>query len=152
MSVRYRQHADDDTIRMSSTSEGASVGVPEINLTDPDLLKDPFTNYGRMREQTPIAQIPMPGIGAVWAVLRHPPARAVLSDPRFAITNGSFIQPPGIPEHCLQYMRTMSEQDGPEHARLRRLATPAFTARRAAPPPPPPEGRAHRAPDPPATR
>lgn len=108
------------------------MSVPEIDLTDPDLLKDPFASYGKIREQAPIARIPMPGIGSVWAVLRHQDARAMLSDPRFAITNGSFMRPPGIPEHCVPYLRTMSERDGAEHARLRKLATPAFTARKAA--------------------
>ena len=68
--------------------------VPEIDLTDPDLLKDPFASYGRLREQSPIARIPMPGIGRVWAVLRHQDARAMLGDPRFAITNGAAVVGP----------------------------------------------------------
>ena len=106
--------------------------IPEVDLMDADLLGDPFAGYGRVREQSPIARIPMPGIGVVWALTRHQDARAMLGDARFAITSGSFIRPPGIPEHCLPYLRTMSEVDGPEHARLRRLAAPAFTARRAA--------------------
>ncbi|NUW35227.1 cytochrome P450 [Nonomuraea sp. SMC257] len=55
----------------------------------------------------------------------------MLADPRFAITSGSFLRP-DVPADCLPYMRTMSEMDGPEHLRLRRLVAPAFTARRAA--------------------
>jgi cytochrome P450 len=55
----------------------------------------------------------------------------VLTDPRFELNSASFMRPPGIPEHCLRFMRTMSEMDGPEHARLRRLVSPAFTPRRA---------------------
>jgi cytochrome P450 len=56
----------------------------------------------------------------------------MLTDPRFELNAASFMRPPGIPDHCLAYMRTMSEMDGPEHARLRRLVSPAFTPRRAA--------------------
>lgn len=105
--------------------------IPEIDLTDPSLLADPFTGYGRVRAETPLARIPIPGIGAMWALTRYDDARAMLADPRFEITESSFMQP-GVPEDCLAYMRTMSEMNGPEHARLRRLVAPAFTPRRAA--------------------
>jgi cytochrome P450 len=103
----------------------------EIDLSDPDLLSDPFTAYRTVREQTQLARIPIPGIGAMWALTRHGDARAMLADPRFAITGSSFLRP-DVPADCLPYLRTMSELDGPEHARLRRLVAPAFTPRRAA--------------------
>ncbi len=106
--------------------------TPEIDLTDPDVVRDPFTSYGTAREIAPLARILIPGMNPLWALTRHADARAVLGDPRFEINADSFIRPPGIPEHCLKYMRTMSEMNGPEHTRLRRLVSPAFTARRAA--------------------
>ncbi|QFZ24688.1 cytochrome P450 [Saccharothrix syringae] len=74
----------------------------------------------------------VPGIGTLWIVTRHEDARAMLNDPRFEVNSASFLRPPGLPDHCLPYLRTMAEVDGPEHTRLRRLAAPAFTARRAA--------------------
>jgi cytochrome P450 len=55
----------------------------------------------------------------------------VLADSRFAANANSYLRP-DVPEHCLKYMRTMHEMNGPEHARLRRLVAPSFTARRAA--------------------
>lgn len=55
----------------------------------------------------------------------------MLTDPRFAITARSFVGIPGVPDGYDEYLRTMSELDGPDHLRLRRLAAPAFTARRA---------------------
>jgi cytochrome P450 len=67
----------------------------------------------------------------MWVLTRHEDAKAMLSDPRFELGADSFMRPPGIPEHCLAYMRTMQEMEGPEHARLRRLVSPAFTPRRA---------------------
>ncbi|MEO6085730.1 MAG: cytochrome P450 [Umezawaea sp.] len=106
--------------------------TPEINLSDPDVVRDPFTSYGDAREIAPLARIVIPGMNPLWGLTRHADARAMLGDPRFEINADSFIRPPGIPEHCLKYMRTMSEMNGPEHARLRRLVSPAFTARRAA--------------------
>ncbi|WP_433428931.1 cytochrome P450 family protein [Nonomuraea sp. CA-141351] len=104
--------------------------VPEIDLTDPAVLRDPFTAYTSAREQSPVARLLAPGFGPFWAVTRHEEARAMLSDPRLA-TNEHSYQRPDVPEHCLPYMRTMTEMNGAEHARLRRLVAPAFTPRKA---------------------
>ncbi|MEQ0563537.1 cytochrome P450 [Amycolatopsis sp. NEAU-NG30] len=106
--------------------------TPEIDLTDPKVLTDPFTAYDRAREEGAVASLAIPGFAPFWAVTRYAEARALLTDPRFEVRSESFLRPPGIPEHCLEYLRTMSEQDGPEHLRLRRLAAPAFTPKRAA--------------------
>jgi cytochrome P450 len=104
--------------------------VPEIDLSDAEVLRDPFTAYGRAREQGAVARLHTPGFGSMWAVTRHAQARELLADPRFELNAKSYLRP-DVPEHCLRYMRTMSEMDGPEHTRLRRLVSPAFTARRA---------------------
>jgi cytochrome P450 len=105
--------------------------VPEIDVTDPKVLNDPFSAYTTARETLALARLLIPGF-QMWAVTRHEQARSMLGDDRFEINANSFMRPPGIPEHCLPYLRTMSEMDGPEHKRLRRLVTPAFTPRRAA--------------------
>ncbi|MBB6344887.1 cytochrome P450 [Nonomuraea muscovyensis] len=103
----------------------------ELDLTDMDVIRDPFTAYGRARERSPLARVVAPGLSPMWALTRQEGARAVLADPRFEITSGSFLRP-DVPDDCLPYLRTMSEMDGPEHLRLRRLVAPAFSARRAA--------------------
>ncbi|MGE5135416.1 MAG: cytochrome P450 [Gemmatimonadota bacterium] len=105
--------------------------VPEIDLSDPQVLRDPFTACGRIRERSPLARLVIPGMRAMWAVLRYESARAMLGDRRFALTGGSYLRPE-VPRDCEPYMRTMQELEGAEHARLRRLVSPAFTARRAA--------------------
>jgi cytochrome P450 len=105
------------------------ITVPEIDLTDPELLDDPATVYGRARERAPMARLVAPGF-AMWAVTRYAEARAMLADPRFGNSAASY-QRLDVPEHCRPYMRTMQEMDGPEHQRLRRLSAPAFTVRRA---------------------
>ncbi|WP_410670145.1 cytochrome P450 family protein [Amycolatopsis sp. cmx-4-68] len=106
--------------------------TPEIDLTDLTVLTDPFTAYDRAREAGALAKLVIPGFGPFWALTRYAEARAMLADPRFEVRAESFLRPPGIPEHCLEYLRTMAEQDGPEHLRLRRLVAPAFTPKRAA--------------------
>ncbi|TWP48659.1 cytochrome P450 [Lentzea tibetensis] len=100
-----------------------------LDLTE--VVRDPVAAYERAREESALARMPVPGIGDLWVVTRHAEARAVLSDPRFEVNQRSFVRPPGIPEHCLPYLRTMAEIDGPEHTRLRRAAAPAFTVGRA---------------------
>ena len=104
--------------------------TPEIDLTDAEVIRDPFTVYGRARETAPVARLLIPGLAPLWALTRHRDARAMLGDPRFEIDATSFMRP-DVPADCLPYMRTMSEMNGPEHARLRTLVAPAFTPRRA---------------------
>jgi cytochrome P450 len=106
--------------------------VPEINVTEPEALLDPVATYGWARESSPLARFVVPGLAPMWVVTRHETARAMLSDPRFELNSDSFMTPRDIPDHCRPYLRSMSEQDGPEHLRLRRLVAPAFTPRRAA--------------------
>jgi cytochrome P450 len=106
--------------------------VPEIDPTDIAVLRDPFTAYGQARERSPLARLLIPGFGPMWVVTRLKEARAMLSDPRFKLTAGSFMPMPGVPDDCRPYLRTMAEMDGQEHVRLRTLVAPAFTARRAA--------------------
>ncbi|MEV0715799.1 cytochrome P450 [Asanoa sp. NPDC050611] len=103
----------------------------EIQLGDPDLLRDPFTGYAHAREQAPVVALVAPGFGTMWAVTRHAEARAFLADPRFTLGDESF-QRLDVPAHCRPYLRTMQHIDGAEHARLRRMVTPGFSARTAA--------------------
>ncbi|WP_020658488.1 cytochrome P450 [Amycolatopsis benzoatilytica] len=105
--------------------------VPELDLTDPAVVLDPFSTYGAAREQGPLAKLVGPGFPPMWVVTRHAEARAMLADSRFALSEGSYHHRPEVPEHCRPYLRTMQEVEGEEHARLRRLAAPAFAARRA---------------------
>ena len=104
--------------------------VPEIDFTDPAVLTDPVRVYGEARERAPVARLLIPGM-PMWAVLRHAEARAVLADPRFALSRISYQRPPMPPEQE-RYLRSLQELDGDEHTRLRRLVSPAFTPRRAA--------------------
>ncbi|MEO3817040.1 cytochrome P450 [Plantactinospora sp. B24E8] len=105
--------------------------LPELDLTDPAVLRAPFAAYGRVREIAPVARLVTPGFGGLLALTRYADARAMLTDPRFGLAAHSYLRPE-VPEHCRPYLRTMGEMDGPEHTRLRRLVSPAFSARRAA--------------------
>src|SRR6478736_1982311 len=64
------------------------------------------------------------------AITRYREARAMLTDPRFAPSAASYAGRPEAPEEYRPYLRTMQEQDGPGHLRLRKAVAPAFTPRR----------------------
>jgi cytochrome P450 len=99
-----------------------------IDPTDPAVLLDPVATYAAARQDSPVATMEVPGLGTLWIVTRHEQARAVLTDPRFRLARASYaMRPEGLPE-----TPNLGEIDGPDHARLRRLAAPAFTARRIA--------------------
>ncbi|HJP77927.1 MAG TPA: cytochrome P450 [Pseudonocardiaceae bacterium] len=104
--------------------------IPEIELSDPAVLADPFTAYGTAREAGPVARLVTPGFGTMWAVTRYDEAKALLTDPRFQLNERTY-QRLDVPEHCMKYLRTMQSMDGSEHTRLRRLVSPSFTAGRA---------------------
>jgi cytochrome P450 len=107
--------------------------VPEIDLTDPAVLDDPFTAYRPARERSPIARLHAPGMPPMWGVLRHAEARGMLSDPsRFALSAASYAFRLDVSDELRPYLHTVQEIEGPKHARLRKLVAPAFTARRAA--------------------
>jgi cytochrome P450 len=106
-----------------------TVTVPEIDLTDPAVLTDPVTAHGVAREQATVGRLLIPGM-PMWTVLRHEAGRVLLNDPGFELSRITY-QRPDVPADCLPYLRSLQEMDGPEHARLRRLVSPAFTPRRA---------------------
>ena len=107
--------------------------LPEIDLTDPAVLRDPFTAHGQVRERSPVARLLVPGMPPMWGVMRYAEGRTVLSDPaRFALNPATFAFKPKVADELPPYLRSMQEMEGPEHARLRKLVAPAFTPRRAA--------------------
>jgi cytochrome P450 len=103
--------------------------VPATPLADPAVLADPHPALAAMRESGPVHRVDMRMGLPVWMVTRYDDVLAALSDPRLsndphhasALTEamrGDFLS------------RSMIGTDPPEHRRLRRLVSKAFTARR----------------------
>jgi cytochrome P450 len=103
--------------------------VPATPLADPAVLADPYPALAAMRESGPVHRVDMRMGLPVWMVTRYDDVLAALSDPRLsndphhasALTEamrGDFLS------------RSMIGTDPPEHRRLRRLVSKAFTARR----------------------
>ena len=103
--------------------------TPCIDLADPAVCADPLAAYRRAQAAAPVVTLTAPGL-QMYAITRHREARAMLTDPRFAPSPASYAARPDVPDEYRPYLRTMQEQDGPGHLRLRRAVAPAFTPRR----------------------
>ncbi|WP_156756346.1 cytochrome P450 family protein [Actinokineospora pegani] len=123
----------------------AQCPVKPIELLSPELTADPFTAYNTMREQAPVLTGTILDGPPVWLVTRYDDVRRVLTEPVF-LTNPASV--PGaerkddgpeilkqlnIPDEVVDMIaKAMMNLDGAPHARLRKLVSRAFTARRVA--------------------
>ena len=96
-------------------------------FADPAFKADPHPVYARWRQEAPVARVRLPTGVTAWLVTRYDEARQALSDPRLskAIPLG-----PGANPLMAAISRHMLSADPPDHTRLRRLVSSAFTARR----------------------
>ncbi|MGW2403415.1 cytochrome P450 family protein [Streptomyces sp. NPDC001739] len=122
---------------------GKHPGEPQ--LMDPALISDPYGGYGALRERGPVVRGRFMDDSPAWFVTRFEEVRQVLRDPRFAnnpvassLGAGPEDSPTvrlldmlGFPEHLRVYLLgSILNNDAPDHTRLRRLVTRAFTARK----------------------
>ncbi|MGD9985199.1 cytochrome P450 family protein [Pseudonocardia sp.] len=117
-----------------------------VDLTTAEFVTDPYTAYGRIREEAPALRGTFFGGAPVWVVTRYDEVRAVLGDSaRFANDPGSVpgsgaadlklaaLEQVGIPRDLLHYLAdSIVSADGAHHTRLRKLVSRAFTVRRVA--------------------
>jgi cytochrome P450 len=103
-----------------------STSVPSLEaLFDHEHRKDPYPAYRRWREHSPITRL-----GEQFLVLsRHADCAAVLRDPRFGHAEPGAAGPLGGPsrESLDRESRSFLRMNPPDHSRLRRLVSKAFT-------------------------
>ncbi len=107
-----------------------------LPYADPAFLADPFPLYRQLREDGPVRRAVIAGGLEAWLVTRYEDGLAALSDPRLSsnVRNASdarlLRQLPETERESL--LSNMLRSDPPDHTRLRRLVSKAFTARRVA--------------------
>ena len=104
----------------------------------PDVVADPYPHYARLRDEAPVCFIESQDM---WMVTRHVDVAAVLHDPATfssaegmgALMSGGVgrnrIDARGLLGLDLREMRVLIATDPPDHTRLRRLLSRAFTPR-----------------------
>ncbi|MFJ6382803.1 cytochrome P450 [Kitasatospora sp. NPDC092039] len=107
-------------------------------MTSPDLslktlIADPYGGYTRLRADAPVHRVVGPDGLPFWLVTRYADVRQALADPRLALDKAhaapgnyrGFALPPALDANLLN-------MDPPDHTRIRRLVSQAFTPRRVA--------------------
>jgi cytochrome P450 len=110
-------------------------GLPAPTTNPPRLgrafIQDPHPLYRRLRAQAPAHRVVIWGGAQAWLVTRYAEARALLADPRLSKNWQGLVEffPSGSHgPHKSLLNSHMLQQDPPDHTRLRKLLTKAFTA------------------------
>ncbi|MGH3134589.1 MAG: cytochrome P450, partial [Gaiellaceae bacterium] len=101
-----------------------------LDWSDPAFLADPYPSYHRLRDTDPVHWHE----SGFWLVTRYSDAVAMLRDPRFLRPRAQVVEDPETPVDGSQLSPRQFLQaygilwrNPPDHTRLRRLLTKAFT-------------------------
>ena len=101
------------------------------DLADPAFRADPHPVYARWRRTEPVRWARLPSGAGAWLVTRYADARQALTDPRLSKAQPLVPSAREMPRQISDAIsRHMLAADPPDHTRLRRLVSAAFTARR----------------------
>ena len=108
--------------------------APAAKQLGADYFQDPLAYFRRMREEGPVTPVVLPHGERAWLVTRYADVRSALADPRLHKDwAGKLTSPDWVPDEVTGYLAVhMLNTDPPNHTRLRKLVTKAFTARRVA--------------------
>ncbi|MEV4916023.1 cytochrome P450 [Streptomyces tirandamycinicus] len=115
----------------------AAPAAPELFTWE--FATDPYPAYAWLREHAPVHRTRLPSGVEAWLVTRYADARQALADQRLSKNPAHHDEPAhakgktGIPgERKAELMTHLLNIDPPDHTRLRRLVSKAFTPRRVA--------------------
>ncbi|MER5732451.1 cytochrome P450 [Streptomyces sp. NPDC002138] len=112
---------------------GCPAAGPELFTWE--FATDPYPAYAWLREHAPVHRTKLPSGVEAWLVTRYADARQALADQRLSKNPVHHAEPgkTGIPgERSAGLMTHLLNIDPPDHTRLRRLVSKAFTPRRVA--------------------
>ncbi|MDU0291306.1 cytochrome P450 [Saccharothrix longispora] len=112
--------------------------IAGLDVLGEEYSADPHSYHAAFREGAAATRVVLPRGSRAWLVTRYEEARSALADPRFSKHHEGFrrvvelSRPDGAEEPAFDesLARTMLNMDPPDHTRLRKLVTKAFTARR----------------------
>ena len=104
-----------------------------FNPFEPGFAEDPYGQYGRLRAEAPVGQTPF----GVWALFRYDDVVRFLRDTSLSVDQANAHETvfdqvradAGIGADELGPSDSMLQRDPPDHTRLRRLVSKAFTPR-----------------------
>jgi cytochrome P450 len=106
-----------------------------VDIASPEFKANPYPFYARLRDESPVYRVTLPGKQAAWLITRYDDVLAALKDPRFAkdklnaLTSEQARKQPWMPALFKPLTRNMLDLDPPDHTRLRALVHKAFTPR-----------------------
>ncbi|WNV84585.1 cytochrome P450 [Umezawaea sp. Da 62-37] len=111
--------------------------IAPVERFGPEFLQDPHSVYSRLREEGPVRRVVLPAGLQAWVVTRYEDVRAALANPGLhkdfrrypaLFARNTMRAQPGFVHPAL--VAHMLNTDPPDHSRLRKLVTKAFTPRR----------------------
>ncbi|MEU9334953.1 cytochrome P450 [Streptomyces sp. NPDC048290] len=122
-----------------TTDHAPTAATPTPPLFTWSFATDPYPAYAWLREHSPVHRTTLPSGVEAWLVTRYADARQALADPRLSknpvhhAADAPGKSKTGIPgERSAGLMTHLLNIDPPDHTRLRRLVSKAFTPRRVA--------------------
>jgi cytochrome P450 len=97
--------------------------APPIDLTDPDVVADPYPSFARARTRAPVQW--HEGLG-LWLAFTHAESNAVLRDRRLGRIWRDREPAERFGSFNLVHRNALLEMEPPDHTRLRRLVSAAF--------------------------
>jgi cytochrome P450 len=115
---------------VSTTDAGSGVF---LNPFEPGFFDDPYAQYARLRDQAPVHQSPL----GPWTLSRYDDVSRLLRDPTLSVVDDNAAVAPqaalfegtGI-DRNRRGSRAILNLDPPDHTRIRRLVSKAFTPTR----------------------
>jgi cytochrome P450 len=106
--------------------------VTDTLILDRSFTRDPHEILRRLQTEAPVSRAVMWGDVPVWLVTRYDDAKSLLVDPRLSTDRARALKvlPPSNKwQYVSELTQHMLYSDPPDHTRLRKLVTKAFTAR-----------------------
>ncbi|KWW99114.1 cytochrome P450 family protein [Carbonactinospora thermoautotrophica] len=124
--MTYREHVDEQAVAGDLTDV-------VLEPFSPQFKANPHPTYAALRDHDPVRRVTLPSGLPAWLVTRYEDVKAVLADPRLSKDVRRFPDP-GRYLVAADLRETISRHmlnaDPPDHTRLRKLVSKAFTPRR----------------------